>query len=421
MRDHAQGDVELAKLLTLSVGRVFSKAAKAGDDWTVLYDSAAIEHIADWLKASIVNNAPWLANVDSAGNPKKLTKFASIDQITQEADKAMAIAIQQQGQITLVEGDEELYATTSDGFHLVRLKTPAALDRESKAMQHCVGNGAYDPWLSMSDYTLLSFRDRHGNPHATIEIGNRHIHQIQGKQNALPRADYLESIVRYFTSEVRDRYDLTAVLTQHNLCLASDGSLVSNQAIPEGFESYGDVTIRDAEKHSITLPSNMTINGNLVIEGNSDCTVLDNISVTGNATIQNCVNLLEIGPLFKVAQNLAILDCDQIERLPAGMKLNWLKIVWCEKLKELPDGMELKRLDLSNTEITNLPDDIKISHFLDISRSKIDKDNLPKGLSDDLVVSFDPFEKQKTLGQIRKAEKARRNKEMKMASDGFKP
>jgi hypothetical protein len=291
MRDHAQGDVELAKLLTLSVGRVFSKAAKAGDDWTVLYDSAAIEHIADWLKASIVNNAPWLANVDSAGNPKKLTKFASIDQITQEADKAMAIAIQQQGQITLVEGDEELYATTSDGFHLVRLKTPAALDRESKAMQHCVGNGAYDPWLSMSDYTLLSFRDRHGNPHATIEIGNRHIHQIQGKQNALPRADYLESIVRYFTSEVRDRYDLTAVLTQHNLCLASDGSLVSNQAIPEGFESYGDVTIRDAEKHSITLPSNMTINGNLVIEGNSDCTVLDNISVTGNATIQNCVNL----------------------------------------------------------------------------------------------------------------------------------
>ena len=409
MTEHAEGDVELAKLLTLSVGRVLSKAAKAGEDWTALYDRAAVAHIADWLKASIVNNAPWLTNVDGAGNPKKLGKFASIAQITQEADKAMAIAIQQQGQVALVEGDEELFATTADGFHLVRLKTPAALDRESAEMQHCVGQGAYDGWLDMSGYMILSMRDRHGKAHATIEIENGRVTQIQGKQNQMPRRDYFESLVRYFVTESGRYYDLTIPLADNGLALSADFDIVSLHELPDGFESRFSLDLTKIQKAHI--PANLLVNGNLDL-WETDSTTLGAVTVRGSLKIISNSSIERIGGDINVESSLHLSSCEKISKLPDELKIpSILRISYCDSLVELPRGLEVGELDLQYSSIAILPDDIKIRKRLDISRTQIDKYSLPSHLQDDLVVRFNAFEREKTLGQIRRAVKRQQRKE----------
>ncbi len=164
LRPYHGGDERLGLLLSYCVGRLMLRTAKAGGDWREIARDEELRHIADWLKAAIVNENAWLKNVDEWGRPKKLLKFSSIEDIIKEADKAMLKATQRLGSVKLVEGDEELYAHLEDGSYLVRLKTPAALDRESAQMQHCIGNGSYDDELDKPDNLYLSLRDKHGKP-----------------------------------------------------------------------------------------------------------------------------------------------------------------------------------------------------------------------------------------------------------------
>lgn len=160
-------DERLGTLLALCVGRLMLKAARGGQDWSGISRDDDIRHVADWLKAAVVNDAGWLRNVDEHGRPRKLLKFGTMESLLKEADKAMRIEAQKlRGK--LGDGDEVLYAELSDGLHLVRLLTPAALDRESGEMQHCIGNGGYDDLVEDGDHLFLSLRDRHGKAHATL-------------------------------------------------------------------------------------------------------------------------------------------------------------------------------------------------------------------------------------------------------------
>ncbi len=160
-------------------------------------------HVVDWLRAAIRNNEPWLKNVDDQGRPKKLMKFSSLDQIVAEADKAMRLAAEREYQkamsVPMSTEDEEVVDRLEDGYYVVRMLTPAALDRESAQMQHCIGQGAYDDRVKLTDkYAYHSLRDRFGKPHVTIEaylnrsLGSiETISQIQGKQNRRPDEKYL--------------------------------------------------------------------------------------------------------------------------------------------------------------------------------------------------------------------------------------
>ncbi len=176
------------------------RSAKAGVDWERLARDEDIRHITDWLKAAVGNDEAWLKHLDDRGRPKKLMKFSSMEDITKEANKAMLKAAQRFSAVKLVEGDEELYAELQDGFYVVRLLTPAALDRESAQMQHCIGNGGYDKALANPDNLYLSLRDKHGKAHATLEVNDGKLIQLQGKQNTVPVDKYLDVLVPFLKS-----------------------------------------------------------------------------------------------------------------------------------------------------------------------------------------------------------------------------
>lgn len=194
------------ELLACSFGRVIINEFKRGElgaDNYAAYVILRLEHIADWIDAAVKNDAPWLKNVDNLGRPKKLLKFSNGMQIVREANRDMMLFAQKSRNVVVSQHDEELVKEFDNGYSLVRLLTPTALDRESGQMQHCIGQGAYDQYLKGGEYEYLSLRDPAGKPHVTIEMGinkrtgARDLKQFQGKQNQPPISKYQDILIPY--------------------------------------------------------------------------------------------------------------------------------------------------------------------------------------------------------------------------------
>jgi hypothetical protein len=339
-----------------------------------------------------------------------MLKFYDVAGIVREADKVMIIQSQKLGEVKLVSSDEEFFDELSDGFYLVKLKTPEALDRESNIMQHCVGQGAYDSELSKDGFMILSMRDQHGKPHATIEInGGDVIYQIQGKQNAAPRRDYLEKIVEYFGVAHGDKYFVDGALADHKLVMSADNELFELQNLPQKFVSKSHFSLCNID--GARFPKKIRVNGNLNCT-NSEVTRINDADVEGVAMLQAMLKLKSIGKI-NVGKNLTVNHCPEFTTLPDNLKIpGSLVVTNSEKFKKLPTGLEVGDvLNLYGTAVTKLPDDIKIGRKLITKGTKINLDELPSSLPDSLIIWHCPFEEETTLGKIRRAAKRRQKKE----------
>lgn len=195
------------KLVEISIGRIALKESRRDITWIERQDFSQINHIADWLVAAISNRSSWLTNVDDAGRPKKLMKFGTFEAMHAEADKHMRLQLAKEEE-QLSSDDEEPFADDGGTFRIVRLRTPKALDCESSAMRHCIGQGGYDKFLDAEDHLLLSLRDTQGRRHATIEVLGNEVVQFKGKANCVPKNEYrgaTETLLAQKGIEFRDK------------------------------------------------------------------------------------------------------------------------------------------------------------------------------------------------------------------------
>jgi hypothetical protein len=255
----------LSELLAYSLGRVLLKAArKAGTDLDGPLYEDRFGHIVDWLVAALVNGAQWLDHVDEKGRPRKLMKFSDVEGILKEADKAMLRFARQQASVRLAEGHEELAFGLPDGWYVVRLLTPEALDHESGQMQHCIGQGAYDARLADPAFAYFSLRDPYGKAHATMEADMRDMVpiQIQGKQNREPLPQYIDRMLDFMKSVGIKPIQLSETSPwvfdenwkRHDVC-----------DLPDGVVLVGRINLRD--RSELRFPSTMTVKGELDIRG----------------------------------------------------------------------------------------------------------------------------------------------------------
>ncbi|MCS4089724.1 PcfJ domain-containing protein [Rhizobium sp. BK176] len=257
-------DETVLRLLELSVGRVLENAAAGGAFPMSLITASQATHIADWLTAAVLTDEDWLKATDTRGRPRKLMKFGSVEAIVTEANKAMAKFSQKNRAVVLREGAEELYAELDDGYHVVRLLTPEALDRESGEMQHCVGQGAYDHKVGSEHYDYLSLRDRFGKAHVTIELDLRPargpiVLQCYGKQNEPPTIEY--------------GLMLAPMFRERGIRVGQLGAIVYDQHwvphpvenMPDGIVVRGSMDIRHLRE--LKLPPRMKVHGDFTCEG----------------------------------------------------------------------------------------------------------------------------------------------------------
>jgi hypothetical protein len=426
-------DPQVQKLMAYSVGRVLSKTEP--DDYTPTTQPEhffAARHIADWLAAAIANQEQWLENVDDLGRPKKLLKFATIDAIIREADKAMLRYAQKSQNVKLRDGDEKLIMELADGYHIVQLLTPAALDRESGEMQHCIGNGGYDDHLSTKGVQYVSLRGPGGKAHATLEVDNGRVLQLQGKQNAQPIREYLERIAPYLRREnlvlaemrtdarfmfvddyrIVDAWDLTdctevlgdLVRTRADLKLPAKlrvrGSIaISNSSFPNGFprEIVADGHISITQCRQFSLPERIVGGGDVSIKG---CFVegdIDQFEAGGDVSFRgtaieklprqfkfsgsldlskSCVRVLD--GLTVVDGNLNISNT-AVETMPQGLRITGSLDANSTKLSEYPSSATIGfNVDVSHTKITWIPT-VTVNGNLNISSTGVT--DIPEGLS----------------------------------------
>ncbi|MCZ7862474.1 PcfJ domain-containing protein [Agrobacterium salinitolerans] len=354
----SQGNPELHRLLEISLLRIARKATKRPS--ASLSPFFELDHVVDWLKAALVNGAPWLRNLDAHGRPKKLMKFGSLDAMKREADRDMLRWSQKVLRRDLPENSEEIVATLEQGYTMVRLLSVEALDAETTEMQHCVGQGAYDEALTDGKTVLLSLRDEHGKAHATIEVCDGLVEQVQGKQNKPPKAKYIPLIAAYFRQ------------TDYNWSLFGDGSegfvidvhgtIHSNDDLPDELHAHGALVLREVAR----MPS--------LVTATTDITVHCIANEETPLRLEAGRNISLIGPGFTTCPELVLtgdlsLDHTKITALPKGLSVGSLH-VRSTPLATLPGDLRCGgSISLKFTEVTALPsglwkvEDSKVSSF----------------------------------------------------------
>ncbi|RVI30874.1 PcfJ domain-containing protein [Sinorhizobium meliloti] len=316
---------------------------------------ARVRHVADWIAASVANDEPWLKDVDAQGRPKKLMWIGTLAQAEAQADKAMRRFAFKAAAAPYIEGEgEETVMTFADGNRIVRLLTPAALDRESAMMGHCVGQGAYDASVQDRSRIIYSLRDGENQAHVTFEVkvaGNELV-QCKGKANKPPVERYMPA-VRAFIE--RSGFALKEAASMTGLVHDAEGKLHSILALPEGLRVPGNLDLSGAT--ITTLPKGLSVGGFLALARSAITALPEGLSVGSYLYLRGTA----------------------LRALPEGLRVGGSLMLNGVAITSLPKNLVVGgRVDLRGTAISVLPDGLRVGGSLDLSETAITA--LPKGL-----------------------------------------
>jgi hypothetical protein len=388
----SDGNAKVELMLELSVGRVLRKVCRDILKWRSYISEDELQHVADWLQIAVNTNEPWLENLDKDARPKKVMKFYSIDQIVKEADKAIAKASQKMRSIKIIPGDEELFAELSDGYYVVRLLSPSSLDRESQEMQHCIGLGGYDKKLKAAGVLYLSLRDAAGKAHATLEVKNKRVVQLRGKQNDTPVKRYLDVLEGFIAKHGFSTDVSTSVLRR---VIDANGIWHDVTALPNGLTIDGDLDL--SRTNITTLPRDLKVQGDLRLIGTRVAELPRGLVVNGDLDLGDTpVEILPEGLIvggdlrlansrvtrlpknLQVGGRLNIMDT-AIEEIPSCISVGTDLLMSQSRVSSLPHGITVNgNLRLNRTPFMELPDNLTVSGDLECSHTAIK--NIPKNL-----------------------------------------
>lgn len=201
---HVDTDEE-ARYLYMAIGRVLARdIARAPENAEEILSAAErpVRLTADWIASAVAEGAWWLSKTDAVGRPKKLMKFGSVDAVLHEVARHNRRFAERMRAESRQGGGIEPIMDLADGWRLVRLVTPEALDAESAMMDNCVGRGRYDRFLDGGYIDILSLRDPAGFARMTIEFDRQtgEVLQMEGRSNEIPDLTIRQRIMPFLRS-----------------------------------------------------------------------------------------------------------------------------------------------------------------------------------------------------------------------------
>jgi len=237
--------------------------------------------------------------------------------------------------------DKEVIMTFKDGFKVLRLLTPAALDEEARYMGHCVGQSFYDKCVEDGSVLIYSLRDRKGEPHATIEVRDGKVIQCKGKSNRLLVSKYCP-YVQDFVKE--QKLDPSGDVQGMGLCKDINGNLHSIYNIPEGtvFENL-DVSGVDFTE----LPASLAKCTVLGCFDCHDCAKLTSIKNLPKGIkkldCHNCKCLLSLEGCHKDVEVVNCFECFGLKYIPEYISDDAIEYMSQEKITECKANWRAKQ------------------------------------------------------------------------------
>jgi hypothetical protein len=293
-RNRARSGVDVLDLLRSAVSRLVARSMDGHDAeaFTFENDGAFIEDVSDWLTEAVVNDVPWLANVDGNGVPRKFSKFSKLADIKDEIARSREKARRSRTTVALVPGEELLVAELAEGFSIVRLMSAGALRRESDVMQHCVGEGGYTEGVRTGKIRIMSLRDPAGNPHATLEVDPAEmvVRQLRGKQNKMPIRKYMDLIVPWIAASA---YKVQSNELGGGYVQTGDRGIVHISDLGESEEISGNVTLHQSDGEPFVLPKGLHVDGSLELRSSggeaSPVELPEGLRVERGLKLSNCL------------------------------------------------------------------------------------------------------------------------------------
>ncbi len=163
-----------------------------------------------------------------------------------------------------------------EGHYWLRLVTKQAMDREGRAMGHCVGNGGYDEHAGseeMADNAIWSLRRPDGVSVLTTQIRYLELDYAKGPKNSAPgRFESLQ--VAHLVAGFKEAGHALKVDEDTGIVLLEDGRTFRADRLPPGVQA--EIQERDARRRERRFPSvwgmrNARIEGgHLVVERNGE-------------------------------------------------------------------------------------------------------------------------------------------------------
>ena len=236
-----------------------------------------IEHVRDWLQASLSRSERWIQNVDELGRPLKLLKIGKLDQALKEADKYSILQRQKYKdsvnkdaafEYELEHEDISIVKKYDNGFQMVQIFTKIGAVREAYLMQHCLADGAYDKHFvendPESDVVFYSLRDAKNHPHVTIHVNRMDgsVFQCVGKQNSPPVEKYIPHLMEFMKDK---RFCVDSIAWMLGF-VQYEGNIYKLDALPNDyvFQGFLDIT----KIPNFVCPNNLTVKDYFVLNLN---------------------------------------------------------------------------------------------------------------------------------------------------------
>lgn len=112
-----------------------------------------------------------------------------VEKVINSSKRWTKLLVQQAANLVEQDSDVEICVALEDGYKIVKLLNKNAYQYEGREMGHCVASYAD------KKTTVYSLRDKYNKPHATFEVNNKEITQLQGKQNNSIKSTYVTYVI----------------------------------------------------------------------------------------------------------------------------------------------------------------------------------------------------------------------------------
>ena len=328
-----------------------------------------LEHVINWLR-----DLP-------EDQYQSLRGIQNLDIANEHANRYFAAKNKKASDVEDEEGREIVYRF-KDGMFFAKLNSSQCLDREGKLMQHCVGS--YADQVREGKVVIYSLRDKKNQSHATLEVREKEIFQIKGKQNEAPIEKYIPYIREFILkNDFNIKYD------EENIGLIKLNDKLYDMDDTTNWPTHIEKIVFDSQM--ISLPAqieriNILALRNCVIEFNSEILNVITFKLIDTSVLEwpkvlNIENDLDLygdtkihffGNEVNINGNL-VLNKSKILRLPKKLKVSGYLDLRSTNVK-LPENLEIgKTLALSRSNIKEIPNNIKIGGSLMLYKTNIEK------------------------------------------------